>query len=322
MDASNHGQETPENANAMSSLNSAFAGALAAILESAAAAFPITEESDIRFSVALVGEMGKEEFFNLARELPVVAEIALDKDIGDRAAMLTDIPTAAALAGFVSGGEPTGKDRLSDADIISLHEALNPILDALSSACEEATGRPFGSIESVEVPDAAALRRKIEELPDSLYRATASVSVGSVANGRIAIILPLNLADALAEAASRSRKPEEHPYEHIEPKGKEDVSVRAQGQATREPSMENIDLILDIQLRLSARLGQVEMPIAEILDLAPGSVIDIDRFVDEPVELVVNDHLIARGEIVVVQENFGVKITEIVSPKERIKSLR
>jgi flagellar motor switch protein FliN/FliY len=266
--------------------------------------------------------MGKDEFSNLARELPVVAEIALDKDIGDKAVILTDIPTAAALAGFVSGGEATGKGTLSEADVASLREALNPILDALSTACQEATGRPFGSMESVEIPDAAALRRKIEELPDSLYRATASVSVGSVANGRIAIVLPLNLADALAEAASRRQKPEAQSYEQIEPRQKADVGIRAQGQAARELSMENIDLILDIQLRLSARLGQVEMPIAEILDLAPGSVIDIDRFVDEPVELVVNDHLIARGEIVVVQENFGVRITEIVSPKERIKSLR
>jgi flagellar motor switch protein FliN/FliY len=85
--------------------------------------------------------------------------------------------------------------------------------------------------------------------------------------------------------------------------------------------MENIDLILDIQLRLSARLGQVEMQIGEIMKLTPGSVIDIDRLVDEPIELVVNDRPIARGEIVVVQENFGIKITEIISQKERIRSL-
>ena len=83
-----------------------------------------------------------------------------------------------------------------------------------------------------------------------------------------------------------------------------------------------MDLILDIQLRLTARLGQMEMPIGDIMKLAPGSVIDIDRFVDEPVELVVNDRPIARGDIVVVQENFGVRISEIISPKDRIRSLR
>ncbi len=305
----------------MSSLNSAFAAALGAILESAALAYPIIEEFDIRFAVVLVGEMGKDEFSKLARELPVVAQIALNKDIGDKAAILTDIPTAAALAGFVSTGEPVAKDSLGEGDIDSLREALSPILDALSTACEDATGRPFGTIETVKVTEGAALRREIEEYPESLYRATASVSVGG-ANGRIAIVLPLNLAESMAETSLMARTPEAPPYQRIEPKGKEETSARAQGQAAREPSMQNIDLILDIQLRLSARLGQVEMPIAELLELAPGSVIDIDRFVDEPVELVVNDHLIARGEIVVVQENFGVRITEIISPKERIKSLR
>jgi flagellar motor switch protein FliN/FliY len=92
-------------------------------------------------------------------------------------------------------------------------------------------------------------------------------------------------------------------------------------QSTAE-QVENIDLILDIQLRLTARLGQMEMPVSEIIKLSPGSVIDIDRFVDEPVELVVNDRPIARGDIVVVQENFGIRISEIISPKERIQSLR
>ncbi len=102
----------------------------------------------------------------------------------------------------------------------------------------------------------------------------------------------------------------------------EDSNAYSQAAGAREPSIENIDLILDIQLRVNARLGQVEMPIGEILKLAAGSVIDIDRFTDEPVELVVNDRLVARGEIVVVQENFGIRITEIVSKEERIESLR
>ena len=85
---------------------------------------------------------------------------------------------------------------------------------------------------------------------------------------------------------------------------------------------ENIDLILDVQLAVVARLGRVEMPISEVLALGPGAIIEVGHSVEEPVELFVNEKLIARGEVVVVDEKFGLKITEIVSPSDRVKSLR
>jgi flagellar motor switch protein FliN/FliY len=93
----------------------------------------------------------------------------------------------------------------------------------------------------------------------------------------------------------------------------------APAHAARAPS--NIDMVLDIRLVATARLGRVEMAIGDILALGPGSIIDVGRLVDEPVELLVNNKLIARGDVVVVDEKFGLRITEIVSPKERIESL-
>jgi flagellar motor switch protein FliN len=84
----------------------------------------------------------------------------------------------------------------------------------------------------------------------------------------------------------------------------------------------NLDMILDIGLQATARLGRVEMPIEEILALGPGSIIEVGHLIDEPVEFLVNNKLIARGDVVVVDERFGLRITEIVSPQERIESLR
>ena len=83
----------------------------------------------------------------------------------------------------------------------------------------------------------------------------------------------------------------------------------------------NIDMVMDIRMVATARLGRIEMPIGEILALGPGSIIQVGHLVDEPVELLVNEKLIARGDVVVVDEKFGLRITEIVSPKERIESL-
>lgn len=83
----------------------------------------------------------------------------------------------------------------------------------------------------------------------------------------------------------------------------------------------NLDMIMDIGLVCTARLGRVEMPIADILNLGPGSILEVGHLVDEPIELLVNDKLIARGDVVVVDEKFGLRITEIVSQADRIKSL-
>lgn len=85
---------------------------------------------------------------------------------------------------------------------------------------------------------------------------------------------------------------------------------------------DNLDLVLDISLRAVARLGEVEMPISEILKLGPGSVIEVNRLVEEPIDLLVNERLVARGEVVTIDEKFALRVTEIVSREERIKSFR
>jgi flagellar motor switch protein FliN/FliY len=79
---------------------------------------------------------------------------------------------------------------------------------------------------------------------------------------------------------------------------------------------------MNISLVATARLGRVEMPLRDILNLGPGSIVEIGHMVDEPIELLVNDKVIARGEVVLVDEKFGLRITEIMGTRDRIESLR
>jgi flagellar motor switch protein FliN/FliY len=93
-------------------------------------------------------------------------------------------------------------------------------------------------------------------------------------------------------------------------------------QPTAYTSMpKNIDLILDVPLEISVVLGRTKKNIKEILNLGTGSLIELDKLAEEPVEILVNGKKVAYGEVVVVDENFGVRITSIVSNEERIKSL-
>lgn len=92
--------------------------------------------------------------------------------------------------------------------------------------------------------------------------------------------------------------------------------------AGAEKSDRNLQLILDIPLRVTVELGRTKMPVNELLNLGQGSVIELNKLAGEPMEVLVNDKLIARGEAVVVNEKFGVRLTDIISTKERVEQLK
>jgi len=83
----------------------------------------------------------------------------------------------------------------------------------------------------------------------------------------------------------------------------------------------NLDFVLDLPLEVSVELGRAKMLISDLLQLGQGSVIELNKLAGEPVEIFVNQKLIARGEVVVVNDKFGIKMTDIVSPQERVKQL-
>jgi flagellar motor switch protein FliN/FliY len=87
-------------------------------------------------------------------------------------------------------------------------------------------------------------------------------------------------------------------------------------------SPRRLDLLLDVPLEITVELGRSKMTIQELIALSPGSVVELDKIAGEPLDIVVNGRLIARGEAVVVNDKFGIRITDIVSRSERIARLR
>jgi len=86
-------------------------------------------------------------------------------------------------------------------------------------------------------------------------------------------------------------------------------------------ALQDIDLILDIPVQLTVELGRTKIPIRHILQLAQGSVVELDGLAGEPMDVLVNGCLIAQGEVVVVNEKFGIRLTDIITPSERIRKL-
>jgi flagellar motor switch protein FliN/FliY len=92
--------------------------------------------------------------------------------------------------------------------------------------------------------------------------------------------------------------------------------------AVNDGGSRRLDMLLDLPLEVSVELGRTKLSIQELLSLGPGSVVELDKVAGEPLDILINDRLVARGEAVVVNDKFGVRITDIVSPQERIMRLR
>ncbi|MBV6823699.1 flagellar motor switch protein FliN [Pseudomonas sp. PD9R] len=120
--------------------------------------------------------------------------------------------------------------------------------------------------------------------------------------------------DALLAADSASSSSNRMPMEEFGsvPKNNEPVSLDGP----------NLDVILDIPVSISMEVGSTDINIRNLLQLNQGSVIELDRLAGEPLDVLVNGTLIAHGEVVVVNEKFGIRLTDVISPSERIKKLR
>ncbi|MCL5677136.1 MAG: flagellar motor switch protein FliN, partial [Firmicutes bacterium] len=93
------------------------------------------------------------------------------------------------------------------------------------------------------------------------------------------------------------------------------------GKGLTPGEVQNIELLMDVPLLLTVELGRARRQIREVLNMGPGSVIELDRLAGEAVDVLINGKLVAKGEVVVIDENFGVRITDIVSPAERVRGL-
>ncbi len=258
----------------------------------------------------------------MTAELPLLMHAAAVD--GGAILFMTTLEDARLLTAAVMGNEPATDPELAPDEEATMKEIFDPCMGGGVSHFKEKYGEVIElqptEIRLIEPGQAGIL---IETAGDAAAMVRIAYSVpGIVEEGQAALIF----SDVLERVI---------PPEELEgASGEADVqdimqqtfNANNQAGATAGPAARelpgNIEMILDIGLNVTARLGRIEMPLSQILELGPGSIIEVGHSVDEPVELLVNNKLIARGDVVVVEEKFGLRITEIVSPAERIESLR
>lgn len=257
--------------------------------------------------------------------------------------LLFTVGDAARFAALAMGETPAPKDALTGDDLGTLKEVASSCIGGGVSNLMAAFGQGPDQLTDVLVGTGpAAVETLLKLLGGSGVMAAFTFSSAPDFDGRgvlmfsgdVEAMVPAALVskaqapgvDKLAANARLSEAEMSDILSGFSPEADDAVSGTAGGSLAHGhaglPAPHNIEMVLDIRVTAAARLGRIEMPIGEILELGPGSIIEVGHLVDEPIELIVNEKLIARGDVVVIDEKFGLRITEIVSPQQRIESLR
>ena len=122
--------------------------------------------------------------------------------------------------------------------------------------------------------------------------------------------------DALKEQEAAEENLESAQFDELKPQGESEPA-----KVDVSPEDIKLDVILDVPVTVSMEIGRTEVNIRNLLQLNQGSVIELDRFAGEPMDVLVNGTLIAHGEVVVVNDKFGIRLTDVISPTERVKKL-
>ncbi len=245
---------------------------------------------------------------------------------GGRIALLLKAEHAYAITAAVAQVDLPQKEAIDEADLPQLTEALDACSSGGAGYFREAFGKPV-EFESVTIGAATAETLAAFQAAGPGVVADFTFDIPDVAHGNGVLLVSEVLGNIVADdsaPASLTKDEVQDILSDFDDAGADQEggpADAANGVKVGGASPGNLGRVLDIQLVATARLGRIEMPIQDILSLGPGSIVEVGHVVDEPVELLVNNKLIARGDVVVVDEKFGLRITEIISPEERIESL-
>lgn len=242
---------------------------------------------------------------------------------GGAIAVLLTAQDASKIVSITNTGEAVESDTVDDASMGTLKEISDSALGAGVENLATRFEQPF-ELESTDllirsVGDAGAL---LEYIGAGAVLTPFTFSAAPHFDGQGIIINSAAFEDripAVEEAGAEALVSEDEMKDILSGFSPDQETAPYAGRDVRVP--ENLDMVLGISLTATARLGRVEMPIGDVLNIGPGSIIELGKLVDDPVELLVNGRLIARGDVVVVDEKFGLRITEIISPQQRIESL-
>lgn len=286
----------------------------------------------VNITTPVVSVTTQEELFKSFEVPYLVIEVNFVEGLSGTNLLVIHEPDALVIADLMMGG--TGENVGGELDELkksAVAEAMNQMMGSAATAMSTMFRRKV----TISPPSIIGVRSKGEPYEYPFDRVNPVVAVcfrmmvGDLIDSRILQVMPIDVAKAEADLLlGRASQPEEggRPISETMPgdvSSDQPASVGAQLPTSPEaPLPRNLELILDVPLRVSVILGRTRRTIKELVSMGSGAILELDRLAGEPVEVLVNGKVIAYGEVVAVNENFGVRIVSIVSPAERVNNLR
>jgi flagellar motor switch protein FliN len=252
--------------------------------------------------------------------IPPTALISVEVsgDVEAKGAVALPPALATALGDLMLGGEGEGKESMDDEDLDATKEIVSNIMAALSTALTSQDTLPTLTfkVEKIEFVDESA-EISLEAYSKMFVYNFSLGNINSlmmfVVDDKIEAALSGESAAAPAESSAAESSSASAPGASAAPSS---ASAAFDGENT------NINLIMDVKLPVRVRIGQKKMLLRDVLSMDIGSVIELNQLANDPLDILVDNHVIAQGEVVIVDGNFGVQITSIGTKKDRLQQLK
>lgn len=292
----------------------------------------------------------------------MLIEVSFTEGLQGSNLLVIKVSDAAIIADLMMGGDGTNPaSELNELHISAVGEAMNQMIGSAATSMSTIFQKPV-AISPPRVTSVGQDKDEINfpwDLQEKIVVVSFKMEIGALVNSEIMQIMPIPVAKEKTSMLLGTAQPEAPSQEitatgdtpEVKDEDVESTDVLSQEEiekllagvsqeeessshsGTSSPPQEpatfangemprNIDLILDVPLNISVVLGRTKKPIKEVLNLIPGSIVELEKLAEEPVEILVNGTLIAHGEVVVINENFGVRILAIDSPTQRLNNLR
>jgi len=250
------------------------------------------------------------------------------------ACLVISAENASKIVNLLLGGLSTGA--LETAQLQTLKDAFVPIMGTVTLQMGLKLGATING-SPLEVSLSKSVKDFIAPEGKQLVKTTLNLNIEGVGVFKVNYVLSLSTAEEILNFSKKGpQKPQNQanggmnvsvpqPNMGYAQQGAGQIGIKSVAfpslNTANQPSgATNLNLLMDVQMSVTVELGRTKMYIKDILGLGEGSIIELDKLAGEPVDLLVNGKLIAKGEVVVIDENFGVRVTDIVSPTDRIKN--
>lgn len=347
------GKETKENEYVLGDLEKDILGEVGNIsMSTAATTLSSILNHQVNITTPRVSWIPVEQIREECQVPKVVATIEFKTGINGNNLLMMDVRDASIIADLMMGGDGSNTlEELDELQLSAVSEAMNQMIGSASTSMATMFGREVDILP----PEVAVWKSSTEKLPDNftqddhICKIAFDLTVEGLIQSEIMQvytqesveeIVALMTGESEEEAVILEAEVEPEP-EPVVPQAEPEVpaaepqAAPAQKVTVAKPSFpaldpnegessrpRNLDLIMDVPLEFSVVLGKTRKSIKDVLSFNNGSVVELNKLADEPLEIYVNGKLIAHGEVVIINENFGIRITKILSKEQRVERLR